>query len=399
MSALLRRSASLLCSLVLGLCAANAQAHKPSDSYLTLATAGQGLQGRWDIALRDLDDLMGLDVDGDRALTWGEVRQQLPAIDRYVLAGLSLNSEGRACATKITDHRIDTHTDGAYLVFDLEAPCGTAPRAVDIGYRLLFEVDPTHRGLLRLDLGGATHTAVLSPDAPRARFDTAPGTARALRGYFTDGVRHIWAGYDHILFLCSLLLPAVALRRGRRWEPAARLRPVLLDVTRTVTAFTIAHTLTLGLAAFQVVLLPSRLVESAIALSVVLAALNNVVCVVERRRWAVAFAFGLIHGFGFAGVLAGLDLQGTARAVALFGFNLGVEAGQLAIVFVLLPVLYLMRATVFYRRAILTAGSCAIAVLAAFWLVERSFDLRLESFLMLAEQTARGFATVVHVGA
>jgi hypothetical protein len=277
-------------------------------------------------------------------------------------------------------HRLDTHTDGPYLVLDVRANCGGAPGAVELTYGLLFDVDPTHRGLLKLSIGATTHAALFAPGSASARFDTSSSAWRTLLDFLRDGVAHIWAGYDHLLFLCSLLLPAVVVRRGSRWEPSAGLRPVLLDVLRTVTAFTVAHSITLGLAALEVVQLPSRLVESAIAFSVVLAAINNIVCVVDRRRWLVALVFGLVHGFGFASVLSGLELREGDRVLALLGFNLGVEAGQLAIVFALLPVLYVLRATGFYRRAILTTGSCAIAALAAVWLVERSLDLRLGPF-------------------
>lgn len=370
-----------LALLVLLLLVANAaHAHKPSDSYLTLGVDAQGLSGRWDIALRDLDDVLALDTNGDRQLTWGEVRTHLPRIDRYVLGRLAVAGDDAPCVLQAVDHRIDTHTDGSYLVVDLQAACAHEPRAVVVDYSLLFDVDPTHRGLLKLSVGDATHAALFAPGSTRARFDTASSAWRTLLGYMRDGIGHIWSGYDHLLFLCSLLLPAVVVRRSGRWEPSTGLRPVLVDVLRTVTAFTVAHSITLGLAAFEVVQLPSRFVESAIALSVILAAINNVACVVDRRRWLVALAFGLVHGFGFASVLSGLALQDSSRVIALLGFNLGVEAGQLAIVFVLLPMLYALRETAFYRRAILTAGSCAIAALAAVWLVERSLDIQLGMF-------------------
>jgi hypothetical protein len=380
MSRAVRSSLALLLPTLLLLVAGVAHAHKPSDSYLTLAVDTQGLSGRWDIALRDLDDVLALDADGDRRLTWGEVRTQLPGIDRYVLERLAVAGDDAPCALRTLDHRIDTHTDGAYLVVDLQAACARKPRTVTLSYSLLFDVDPTHRGLLKLSVGDTTHAALFAPGSASARFDTQSSAWRTLLGYLRDGIGHIWTGYDHLLFLCSLLLPAVVVRRSGRWEPSTGLRPVLIDVMRTVTAFTVAHSITLGLAAFGVVQLPSRFVESAIALSVLLAAINNVVCVVDRRRWLVALVFGLVHGFGFASVLSGLDLQDGDRVIALLGFNLGVEAGQLAIVFALLPALYALRETAFYRRAILTAGSCAIAALAAVWLVERSLDIRLGLF-------------------
>jgi hypothetical protein len=150
---------------------------------------------------------------------------------------------------------------------------------------------------------------------------------------------------------------------------------VLADVLRTVTAFTVAHSITFMLAAYGTVRLPSRFVESAIAASVVFAALNNVVGVVERRRWVAAFCFGLVHGFGFASVLTGLELPaGPARALPLLGFNLGVELGQLAVVALVLPLLFGMRRTVFYRRAMLVGGSSVIALVGLLWFVERAFQ-------------------------
>jgi hypothetical protein len=148
-------------------------------------------------------------------------------------------------------------------------------------------------------------------------------------------------------------------------------------VLKVVTAFTFAHSITLSLATLRVVTLPSRWVESAIAASVVIAALGNIFVFIEGRRWAIAFAFGLIHGFGFAAVLADLHLPREALLLALVAFNLGIEAGQLIIVACFLPVAFLLRETWFYRRASLVGGSLVIALIAAVWLAERAFDFRL----------------------
>ena len=188
---------------------------------------------------------------------------------------------------------------------------------------------------------------------------------------------HIWIGFDHILFLLSLLLPAVLFWQRPRWLPVATLRVAVVDVLKIVTAFTVAHSITLSLAALGFVSLPSRWVESAIAASVVLAALNNLYPVVQGRRWAVAFGFGLIHGFGFASVLADLGLPQGALALALLGFNLGVELGQMAIVAVFLPLAFALRRTDFYRWGVFTAGSLVIVLLAMVWLAERVLDIKL----------------------
>jgi hypothetical protein len=220
--------------------------------------------------------------------------------------------------------------------------------------------------------GAATVVAVLGGDAAGIDIDFAPyGGWRRLSAFAATGVRHVWSGPDHLLFLLSLLLPAVLRRVGRQWLPQQGLRPAFLEVCAIVTAFTLAHSITLSLATLGLVRLPARLTESAIALSVVVAALNNVLPWLQARLWLVAFSFGLIHGFGFASALSDLDLRGGATALALIGFNLGVEAGQVAIVSLFLPLAFLLRHTLLYRRVLLLGGSLTIAAVGALWMVER----------------------------
>ena len=156
----------------------------------------------------------------------------------------------------------------------------------------------------------------------------------------------------------------------------SRFKEASLSVLAVVTAFTLAHSITLSLAALQIISLPSRLVESAIAASVVFAAANNLVPMVQGR-WLMAFFFGLIHGFGFASVLTELGLPTGALVVSLVGFNLGVELGQLAIVAVFLPLAFVLRHTRFYQRGVLVGGSWAALLVALAWFVERAFDLSL----------------------
>lgn len=364
--------------LALAAIAAPALAHKASDSYLAIEIEDTRIRGQWDIALRDLEIAIGLDANGDGEITWGELRARHDAIDTYALGRLALRSGGNACTLHVTEHLVDEHTDGAYSVLRFQAACPTRAEALEIDYRLLFDIDPQHRGLLKLTQAGATRTAVIAPESSTQRFALgATSWLDALAGYFKEGVWHIWIGFDHILFLVSLLLPAVLVREHGRWGPVPALRPALWEVAKVVTAFTIAHSITLALATLGVVDLPSRLVEATIALSVVLAAANNLVPVVRERLWLVAFAFGLVHGFGFASVLTDLGLPTTALATALVGFNLGVEAGQLAIVAVFLPIAFALRRGAFYRRVIAIGGSILIGAIALVWFFERALDLKL----------------------
>jgi hypothetical protein len=379
---MMRRALLALLALLLALCAPAARAHKPSDSYLSITVHDDGtLDGRWDIALRDLDYAIGLDADGDGALTWGEVRRRHADIAGYALARLAVRAGDAACTLAPGAQQLDAHTDGTYTVIPLRISCPQRPSRLVVRYTLFAELDPQHRGLLNLQAPALSRSAVLGPQAPEQAFDLQRSSRWAqFLEYAREGVWHIWVGYDHILFLLSLLLPAALVWQGRRWQPAPELRGPTMDVVRTVTGFTVAHSITLSLAALGVVSLPSRWVESAIALSVVLAALNNVFPVFHGRRWIVAFCFGLIHGFGFASVLADLGLPRDALLLALVGFNLGVEAGQLAIVAVFLPLAFSLRRTRFYLRGVFVAGSSLIAGVAFVWLIERVFDLKLFPF-------------------
>ena len=261
----------------------------------------------------------------------------------------------------------------------LAGACPAGSPTVGIDYRLLFDLDPQHRGLVRVGGTAGRTNAALSASAPTVTVSAGGGMSAQALAWLREGVVHIGTGYDHVLFLLSLLLPAVLIRRrvdGRgAWAPADGFRPAFIDVAKIVTAFTLAHSITLTLAALEIVALPARWVESAIALSVVLAALNNLFPVVRHGRWIAVFGFGLIHGFGFAGVLAELGLPRDALALSLAAFNAGVELGQLAIVLAFLPLAYAARATPAYRRYALGAGSVLIAVLAAVWFVERAFDV------------------------
>lgn len=366
----------LIMSLVMWATAAHA--HKPSDSYLSLSLQGGVIAGQWDIALRDLDFAIGLDADGNGEITWGEVKAKRHDISAYALARLAIAAGQDPCPLMKSGDFIDNHSDGAYAVLYFTAACPHKPDSLSVTYRLFFDIDPQHKGLLRLEAEGETRTAIFGPETAQQMFGlNHHNLLQQFRDYLAAGVEHIWTGYDHILFLLSLLLPSVVLLDVKQME-TGRLgfKAAFLDVLKIVTAFTLAHSMTLALAALRIVSVPARLSESAIALSVVLAAFNNLYPVMRAKRWTAAFGFGLIHGFGFASVLIDLSLPETALTLALAGFNLGVEAGQIAIVALFLPLAYLLHRTWFYRSFIFQGGSGVIAVVAILWFLERSLDLR-----------------------
>lgn len=231
---------------------------------------------------------------------------------------------------------------------------------------------------MRIDYQNDSRTAVFGPASSKQRIELAHSkSGTAFLQYLKEGIWHIWMGYDHILFLLSLLLPAVLLRQSSQWLPAEQFRPVLIEVVKIVTAFTVAHSITLSLATLDIITLPSRWVESAIAASVIVPALNNVYPMIIKKLWLVAFVFGLVHGLGFANVLKDLGLPQNMLLLTLLAFNLGVEAGQLAIVCGFLPMAFWLRQTWWYNKLILSAGSVCIALIALTWMLERSLNLKL----------------------
>ncbi|HEX2670783.1 MAG TPA: HupE/UreJ family protein [Polyangiaceae bacterium] len=369
------RAFAALCFALALLVPSLAMAHKPSDSYLMLEKTASGVRGRWDIALRDLEPAVGLDADQDGRLNWKELRARLPMVAAYATGRLRAHTGAGACRLSAQPQGVVAHSDGKYVALSLDFSCPSDATTVTLVYDLLFDVDAQHRGVLNYTdegkvqpfvFGKARRSVALSRTTPR--FASIVGL----------GIEHIWSGYDHLLFLTALLLPAVLRRREGVWQPAADFRSVLLDVLRTVTAFTLAHSLTLALSAAHWVVLPSRFVETAIAGSIILAALNNLFPVLDADR-SLAFGLGLLHGFGFAAVLSDVGLSGSSFLRTLFGFNLGVEIGQLAVVIGLLPVLHLLRRSRRYPTWGLPVASAAVMLVACVWLAERAFDLKIIS--------------------
>ena len=354
-------------------------AHSSSNSYLTLSAPEGRLTLRADLHLRDVDLIFDLDADRDGQVSWGETQMRSAELGRWLDQGLQLSAAGQKCQLGVADLQASEHADGTYLSAQWTPDCPGVSDFSNVSlalrYGLMFDQDSLHRGLLKVDLPGFQSSALLSPERPEAQLSQADSSAwRVFGRYIVEGVWHIWIGIDHIVFLLSLLVLAPlqpSRQRITQWPAAQQARPVLIDVLAVVTAFTVAHSITLGLTILGWLTPPPDLVEPAIALSVVLAALNNLLGINSLKRWRLAFVFGLVHGFGFASVLLDLGLPASALVAALGGFNVGVELGQLAIVLVFLPIAWLLRRTRFYRWVVVAGGSAAIVVLGLVWTLER----------------------------
>ena len=360
-----------------------ASAHTPSETYFTLNLTGTNLTGRWDVALRDLHQGMGLDPDEVKKVVPAELllREEAMALD--IVAGVELRGDGAPLKLTITDYTTLplNGLEYARLLFNANGMV-TAPRVIEINAGVAFRLDTNMHGLLRLEHNGRTEVVAFNQQRAAHRFELGQRGGRWARWltFVGEGAWHIWMGFDHILFLVALLLPAVLKREANQWAGADRFREAFINVLKIVTAFTIAHSITLSLSVLGIVSLPTRFVESAIAASVALAALNNLWPQFAGKSWLVALGFGLIHGFGFANVLAGLDLRDSTLALALVGFNVGVELGQLVIVLLFLPLAFALRESLFYKTITLKVGSLVIVLVAMIWMIERLSGQRLIGF-------------------
>jgi hypothetical protein len=374
--------------LALLLPATAAWAHKASDAYLQLTGTDSGFAVRLDVALRDLDAVVDIDADGNGQLTWGEVRAAWPAIVAYAKAHLQVDG----CVLGAPTEALEKRTDGVYAALTFTSSCAPKGEPI-IRYTAFADVDPTHRGIARISLPGQeARVRVLDPRQPVALgapavadagapavASKATSAAQAPAGFLSEGVHHILTGYDHVLFLMCLLFPAVMRRTGRGWQPLPTLREAVWPVIGIVTAFTVAHSITLALAALKLVSLPSWFIEPGIAVTIILAALNNLWPIFRGRVVLVTFAFGLLHGFGFAGVLGELNLPTAEFAWALLQFNIGLELGQVAIVLVAISLMFLARNSQRYVPLVIRGGSAAALLIALLWFIERTADVSLLS--------------------
>lgn len=309
---------------------------------------------------------LGIDGDGDGAITWGELRSRHEVIEAWLAARLTFTSGGEDCALRPIEHLVDRHTDGAYAVVRFTVVCPTAGRGLEVRYDLLFDLDPTHRGLLTADLGGEVVTEVLSPQHRTVLLGgSGEAAGRGFPGFFVLGGEHLLLGFDHLLFLLVLLLPPA-------FRPTVDGRRTAWQLAGILSAFTLAHGISLAAATTGLVEIPARLVESGIALTILLAAIDNLRPWLPGPRVLTVFAFGLVHGLGFAGTLAPLELPTLSLMQALLGFNLGIEVAQLLVAVVFLTSARALEGVGMVPRHALGAGSLFAVAVAGPWFVARA---------------------------
>jgi hypothetical protein len=346
-----------LVAILLALAAAlpgAARSHETTRSYLTVTRDGATVQADLRIAFRDLAALIWMDSDLDGALTWAEVTARQDEIAAYAIARLDLRAGG-PCGLRLAATGLSEAGAVAYHDLRLTGTCPDAAAPLSVAARLMEEIDPDHR--LFLTVAGGSGGTMLGRDSPPFAVPVQGVSAgQVLRDYFAAGVTHLLAGPDHIAFLLLLVLPAVA----GTMAPARAAWQVLA----AVTAFTLAHALTLTAATLTLLRPPPDLIGALVALTVVLTAVDNLRPFLPGPRAAAAAFFGLIHGFGFAGVLADTGLTGGSFGLALLAFNLGIEAGQVAVLAATAFALAALR----LGRHLVRWGSAAGALAGLYWL-------------------------------
>ena len=344
--------------LLLGMAGA-AQAHDPGMTVATIVVDAEQTTIEISIKGADLDLAAGLDLlDANGLVDPERLDRAGPAIGEHLRAVTAIEAAGVSCPLAIDS--IAAVDDGV-LVF-LRSPCGAATVGLVYRTRLLHRTRPGTMQNVLLVTGDDAIPVALNRGNNTLELGHPVSPIEVFARYVVSGAGHIFIGFDHLAFLLALLLWA-----RRIWA-----------VVKVVTAFTLAHTVTLSLAVLDVVNLPASLVEPLIAATIIVAAAENFFNRDIEGRWKTAFVLGLVHGFGFAGALTAYGLPRDALLIALASFNIGVEIGQVAVVAMMLQVLILIDrmmsvgSAAARRPALVYGPSTLIAVLGAYWLIERT---------------------------
>jgi hypothetical protein len=355
-----------------------AAAHGTAISEFRLRVSESRVEGEWDVPLHDARVALELDPRLDGEDGWLDLRAHEDTLRAYLTAHLAVSADGRDCTLLGSEEPARWHREANQVSVALAVACPSRPVHLDLRCDVLFDRDPAHRAYFSIEDARTTHVGVFTRERRSASVDVRDFRLGAgFAEFVREGMAHIFSGLDHLLFLLALLLPASLVRAGADWRPRGSLAGTAREVLKVVTAFTVAHSVTLGLSFFGVLAPPARWVEVAIALSVLAAAWNNLRPFLPGRAWTMAMAFGLVHGLGFAGALKNLALPIHARGVALAAFNTGVELGQLVVVAAVLPLLHAASTRRWYPRLVMGAGSLVIAWLAVLWILERGLGLSL----------------------
>jgi hypothetical protein len=330
-----------------------ASAHEFSRSTSRISVEGRTVRASLTIGATDLHQGPAVDLNGDGFASIEEIDAAIEPVFAAIKTHYRLTADGAAPTSVILDRYGLASPDTLRLDLQLTFAAPVTALAIDSTLHQLTQ--PDHRHLAHAVIHGTSHEAVLDGSVTHADFQAGlSATSDTAKRFVVLGMEHIATGYDHLAFLVVLLVAATS----------------LLDVVKIVTAFTVAHSITLALATIGLVALPSTMIESLIALSIAWVAVENLLVDHVDRRWRITFVFGLVHGFGFSNVLRDMDLPRASLALSLFAFNAGVEIGQLIFVLVAFPLIYHVLRTRWHPPLALACSS-VVFCLGVYWFVQR----------------------------
>lgn len=345
----------------------------------TIAAAHMGSTKSIDASVTETGAHLDVRIDAiDAALAVGlpvtadaeRLLERQALLGGWLTGGLVVAADGGVCTPNTAAPIIDRSGDKPVVTVGVDFACPAPATNLTLRDDTVFDSDPDHEVFVAIGGVDGSTGAVLRAESRTVALSTVPSAWQTAKNFVNEGAIHLVTGYDHLLFLLSLILGAglAAKRLG--------LRRAVKDVAWVVTAFTIGHSISLVLASLGIVSLPSQLVESVIAASIVFVAALNIVKPEARiARPQIAAAFGIVHGFGFSSVLADVGLPAAHRALALGAFNVGIELAQLAFVaVVMLPLVWAANHKQ-YPLVVVRGGSVAIAAFGCVWLVERGLGL------------------------
>lgn len=364
-------------------------AHTTEQPYLYLFVSPDALDGRAELAVGDVEAVLGVDLGQDDTEIEQSLRANTAALHNYLSRHLAIGDGTSDWPIRFGPIDLFRERPGelafAVIQYTVDVPSAGIPSRLDVRFDPFLTEIPGRDGLLLLNGGFqageyvadqeslityTAETAVQSVDLG------GQGVRGNLRSSITLGVDHIKTGPDHILFVLALMLPSVLVFRDR-WHPIAGFGPSLWRILKIATFFTLAHSITFTLAGMGwLPTPPSKVVESIIAISIAAAALHNVWPLFPNREWSLSFLFGLFHGMGFASLVSDLEVSRSSQLLSLLGRNVGIEIGQVVVILLLFPTLYLLRRTPVYPPTF-TVASIVLAALALLWTVERVFEVTL----------------------
>lgn len=369
------------------LSASPASAHRIDQSYIYIDVYDDVIEGRLEFNVDDINDVLDTSIptdEDDLPAIEAAVDASLDTILDYATSNFDLGTEGELWDVEFRgEYELIGTEAGLFVVlpYDVNETFSAVPETVDVRYEAFVLENENHNGFFHIGNyweGGvfaneSDFLLIFDDDSTFQTHDLdEPDFLKGLVGVVELGIDHIRIGTDHILFVIALLLPAV-LVFNTAWEPAHSFKDSLWRVLKIATTFTIAHSITLSLAGFGVIELNAKLVETIIAISIILAALHNFKPIFRNKEWVLAFSFGLFHGLGFAGLLTDLGLDRNNKVWSLFAFNIGVEIGQAAIILLVFPAMFILRRTRLYAIGFKVA-SVLLAVIAGIWALERIFE-------------------------